>query len=783
MGRGMRKVCVFPIIILLIISGFLFSVNAAYYVPVQRVEMPRFDQITACVADWDTAWQMFLNCTIDFLPDVDRDVAEEAASLGHGTVSWPTTHVGFIGINCRDYVPDDVGQPGAGRSLAPLNWSEFRQALAWAGLSMEEKECFLDYVFGPGAVNPCSSIAPQFFGGWHNPIFPPGGNYTKAWEILQNAGFYISDSILYQPNGVPVRDEIHVLSPVEIPCLVEFVDFVHDVVPLNTLLEKVFYERDFDLFSLYLDTGIFPDLLYDWFHSSQGFPQGGNCYGIANTTLDELLEKLKFGLNHEEKVEACQQAQKLIVEELVPVLCCYRKVGWAVFKRGYDIPDPPVSIMNLINMRLVGPDNDWTWNLAHWNTSVSGGEVGYYLGVQEPDNLHPGGVDDDCEWWILDRCMDEPRVLNPDLIDVPWIAVNWTLEPFNWPPLGIFNGTAFTMRIRDDVYWQDGWPLTAEDIRFSWNFMKNFPHLYPIYRYILWIEIHDPNTITAYLNITSQWYIYDLIKYALVFPKHIYNPEWHPTRDPVNDPVWTISWQDWMSDYTGFIPQEVGNWRPGDPPPSGLTDLKALVGCGPYYFVTYAPIGEYVSGYAILKKNPNYWVKSPVIAGINIPGRIDPETDYPFKVIIENAGAKKETTGELGPVLVEYFEVYVDGTPMYTGNVNEQIYPFEYANYSVPGYVLNLPCGFYNVTLKVYEKDIAEPITITYKKICVTLREDLNYDIYVGIDDIVRAAEAFGSQPPPFPGCERWDERADLNDDFYVGIDDIVDIAEDFGKC
>jgi len=672
-----------------------------------------------------------------------------------------------------------------GRPLAPLNWSEFRQALAWAGLSMEQKEAAIAEIYGPGVALPCYNLISEAFGVWHNPdVEAPGGDYARAWEVLEAAGFYISDSILYQPNGVPVRDEIHILSPSEAPTSVAFTqrfvdqwndffdnflgvtncNFFNDAIPSADLMTKVFCYRDFDLCWLCFALGMFPDFLYDFFHSSQDFPWGYNCYGIANKTLDELLEKVKFGLNHEEKLEACWQAQKLIVEELVPVLCCHNGIGYAVYKGVRE------SIVNVVNMRIVGPDNDWTWNLAHWNTSVSGGEVGYYLGAQEPDNLHPGWADDDCEWWILDRCMDEPRVLNPDLIDVPWIAVNWTLEPFNWPPLGIFNGTAFTMRIRDDVYWQDGWPLTTEDIKFSWNFMKNFPHLYPIYQYIIWIEIHDPNTITAYLNITSQWYIYDLIKYALVFPKHIYNPEWHPTRDPINDPVWTISWQDWMSDYTGFIPQEVGDWSPGDPPPSGLTDLKALVGCGPYYFVTYAPIGEYVTGYAILKKNPNYWVKSPVVAGINIPGRIDPETDYPFKVIIENAGAKKNTTGELGPVLIEYFEVYVDGTPMYTGNVNEQIDPFEYANYSVPGYVLNLPCGFYNVTLKVYEKDITEPITITYKKICVTLREDLNYDLKVDVKDIFLAAMAFGSSPPPFPGCERWDERADINDDFRVGV-------------
>jgi hypothetical protein len=58
---------------------------------------------------------------------------------------------------------------------------------------------------------------------------------------------------------------------------------------------------------------------------------------------------------------------------------------------------------------------------------------------------------------------------------------------------------------------------------------------------------------------------------------------------------------------------------------------------------------------------------------------------------------------------------------------------------------------------------------------------DVTLDFYIGIDDIFAAASAFGSQPPPFPGYERWDERCDINGDFYVGIDDIFSIAVEFG--
>jgi hypothetical protein len=54
---------------------------------------------------------------------------------------------------------------------------------------------------------------------------------------------------------------------------------------------------------------------------------------------------------------------------------------------------------------------------------------------------------------------------------------------------------------------------------------------------------------------------------------------------------------------------------------------------------------------------------------------------------------------------------------------------------------------------------------------------DINGDGYVGIDDIIICAEAFGSSP----GHSRWNPGCDLNGDDYIGIDDIVIVCQYFG--
>jgi len=64
-------------------------------------------------------------------------------------------------------------------------------------------------------------------------------------------------------------------------------------------------------------------------------------------------------------------------------------------------------------------------------------------------------------------------------------------------------------------------------------------------------------------------------------------------------------------------------------------------------------------------------------------------------------------------------------------------------------------------------------------KIYPNHKADVNWDYYVGIDDITYTAEHFGSDPETWP--ERWDPECDVNGDNYVGIDDVVMVASNFG--
>ena len=97
-------------------------------------------------------------------------------------------------------------------------------------------------------------------------------------------------------------------------------------------------------------------------------------------------------------------------------------------------------MINYVNQKGYGADNFWTWTLMHWNTSDTGGTVNYNLG-DEPAHLHPGWAQSAYESWIIGNVLDSLTNVNPDLMDIPWGAVSWKFETFNWPPLNIVNGT------------------------------------------------------------------------------------------------------------------------------------------------------------------------------------------------------------------------------------------------------------------------------------------------------------------------------------------------------
>jgi ABC-type transport system substrate-binding protein len=758
----------------MILVSLLFGSSAeTTLTAIERYGWPRLDEVyMKVITNGDAAETAFQSCEVDFLPDVMRrwinvrKLVEENQTV----MASPRYHFCYIAFNCRDYVPDDAGQPDAGRELAPLNWTSFRQALAWAGQSHTEKEAVILQILGGPIFTAVDSPVPPAWGIWHRePPQYPGCNYTKSWEILLAGGFTIASGLLIQPNGVVVRNQIEVLSPASgAPTMVAFVqtwvnkwnDFMDNFLGVTNcnfwnnptdygtvIIPRGFTWRNFDMYCTCWSLSRFPDYLYDFFHSSQDYPDSDGSPGLKDYELDTLLETIKYGSSYEDKVQACYDAQDKLVFEDCPYVYMYSGTYYSAFKNYTQYTAEPKWLVNMVNQKGYGADNPWTWGNLHWNTAQTGGTVKYVLG-HNLTSLHPGWASLSYEWGVLNRVEDGLLAADAELADLPWIACNWSFEPFVYEPLNV-NGSRVRFQIRDDVKWHDLKPVTIEDVAFALNYSKSFPRFSSTSQYLLWTQIVDPLTIDVYMNTTSYWIMYDLANIATMFPKHIYD-----RPDSVNAQLWNITYQTWT----------------GQPPPAQYPFMKALIGCGPFVFDYWNVTTNIVH----LVKFNEYWVDGPLKQNVIAPRKVEPNTPLDYAIEVTNTGSEEEGTGEFVPATIDYVEVYEDDNLVDTISGPIIVEPFEHLE--LGSYVhAGLAKGLHTIKCKLYAYGSLYDEYI--HTVSSTIREDVNVDCYVGVDDIFAAAQAFGAEP----GLANWNECYDMNNDYYVGIDDIFQIATKFG--
>jgi peptide/nickel transport system substrate-binding protein len=807
MSKNLLKSLALLIPIVLLISTF-GPVMAA----ISHDSQPQFDEaFMKVIQDPDAATAAFQACEVEFLPDmirwanIQKLIGEKQIVLAMGGY-----HYCYLGINCRSYVPDDYGQPDAGRPLAPLNWTDFRQALLWAGLSRAEKTSAILQIYGGPVVTAVDSPVPPTYGVWSwGPPYYPGCNYTKARECLEASGFTIVGGKLVQPNGVIARDTIEVLSPAGTPTSIaftqKFVDkwndffdnflgvtncnFVNNPVDFGTVLvTRAFDYRNFDMYFLCWSLGRFTDYLYDFFHSSQDYPGGKNAPGLKDAALDHDLEIVKWGMDETEQLEHCYDAQRLLVMELCPTVELYSRTYFTAFKNYiYYNPADPRYLEGMVNMKGVGADNGFTWGLMDWSNQ-EGGAVKYVLGANLVQ-LHPGWATSAYEWDVLNRIFDGLLSTDLDMGDLPNIACKWTVVPFDWPDLNIYSGTKVTFQIRSDVLWHDLHPVDIYDVKFALDFVRNFPRHGPIYEYLMWTQIVDPCTIDIYMNITSRYIIYDLAGVALLWPEHMYGCNF-TVMGPLGEDItyyYDSSWSpgahrggwlkaqgyDPVNADVDTIPYNVGKAR------------KALIGCGPYVFDYWDP----TTAIAHVVKFQRYWINAPIKVNTIQPQKWRPCEPFLYWIEIVNEGAESiDIDSDLVDFVIEYIELTADGEiiDIIAGPIIVPLFryivlgPYEWHFDKCQHY---MDVRVYGYT--AYWTSLGQPELALYDSyvcpIVVSLPEDVTNDCYVGMDDIFFAAMAFGRQPPPWPGYEGWNERCDMIKDFYIGIDDIFDIAVYFG--
>lgn len=135
----------------------------------------------------------------------------------------------------------------------------------------------------------------------------------------------------------------------------------------------------------------------------------------------------------------------------------------------------------------------------------------------EPPTLHPIMSTDLYASEVQAYLRDSMAARDPETYDwVPRIAEKWEIAKDN---------KTFTFHLRKDAVFHDGKPVTAEDVKFSFDaiFEPKYEaaHLRPYYEGIAKVEIIDPYTVKATAK-DNYFKNFDVIAGMDIIPKHVY---------------------------------------------------------------------------------------------------------------------------------------------------------------------------------------------------------------------------------------------------------------------
>jgi peptide/nickel transport system substrate-binding protein len=508
------------------------------------------------IRDMDAALLAMSAGKLDVLSEIYRPAdVERLLETGGVNLSMAATFHGFfITFNTREF---------------PWDRTELRQA---ASQVIERKKWVRDLF--SGYCEPMRGFLPMI-SPFHEPdiaSFPQGA--AEARKRLADAGWTWNGSgWLVAPDGrevTPVRilcppssvaattTEIATLAAealrsIGVPAEAEPMDF-------QTMLARVDV-HDFDVCTNAWTMSRDPDVLYSFYHSSMDVAGGYNLSGISDPALDKVLRELRYAPDEAAARDASSRAQKLL-SELMPVIPLYSRYSISATRGGWDgvfTTDNSTSD-NLLTLLSMTP-KDGTERPIYWNIP------------EEIRTLNPLVSSTAYDWTVLGTVYDTLISTDPYTFeDMPWLAEKWNIESDT-------RGSILSFTLRDGLKWQDGRPLTVEDVAFSIRYIKdnNIPRFFDSVKDVESIEFDRASrAIRIAMGNISYWHLHNIGGGVLILPKHILEkiPDWRA-------------------------------WQPTNRPHRALdgAEMTELVGSGPFIFRE-SRTGEYVH----MTRNENYFL-------------------------------------------------------------------------------------------------------------------------------------------------------------------------------
>ena len=248
------------------------------------------------------------------------------------------------------------------------------------------------------------------------------------------------------------------------------------------------------------------ELLYNSFHSSTR--EGGyNFFGYKNPKVDELLDQQIQETDRAERKKLVYEIEEILAEDVAIAPTVHRTGNYAYDKNIWA----PESIVNQAGMGL---RNYWTFTGAEPLTDQTNMLANYAEDIRAINPFDVSGVAD---MWVIELIYDRLMRVGPDGLPKPGAAreVNWK------------DDTTLEVFLREDMKFHDGEPVTAEDVKFTYDAIRKsgeIPEYEPFAKPIEEIDIVNEHKLVFHLKQPNAAFLTTSLAKISIVPQHIWEP-------------------------------------------------------------------------------------------------------------------------------------------------------------------------------------------------------------------------------------------------------------------
>ena len=493
------------------------------------------DLFFVTIRDMDAQLLAMSTGRIDVLSDIIRpvDIRRLAESDEVDLSLASTFHAFFITFNVRRFPWDQLELRQAASQV--INRRQWTRDL-FAGFS-EPLATFLPPV--SPFYEPNIEVLPYGIEAARKRLADAGWTWNRSGWLVAPDGREVPPTRIFCPPSTVAATSTEIahlaaeaMRAIGIPVEAEPMDF-------QTMLARV-RVQDFDACTNAWNMSRDPDSLYVFYHSVMDVEGGFNMSGIADPELDAVLHALRYVPDEPTARILASEAQK-ILSRLMPVIPIYSRYSISAIRSDWDGVFSTDRVTSDNNLTLISmTPRDGVERPIFWNIS------------DEIRNLNPFVSSTATDWTVLGTIYETLISVDPFTFgDTAWLAESWDIYS---KPEG---GTVLTFTLRSGLKWQDGRPLTAEDVAFTMEYIRNnnIPRFFDSVRDITSIEV-EGRIVRIRTGNTSYWHL-RRIGGLPVLPKHILEKV-----------------EDWRT------------WQPANRPHEALdgTILTELIGSGPFTF-------------------------------------------------------------------------------------------------------------------------------------------------------------------------------------------------------